>query len=157
MQLYLPLWRAGLPISARHAPSMASAWSGSPDAIVGLICPVCGPFSCDWNWSLFSPQMGLIVAMFGGAFIILIKVFNPTAINSCKVNRCSSGHKLCCCGFLFFLSYLNVYWVSVIEELGYLLTMYWLWFGCVLVVFWVHWLCIDWILGFCNESFRLEL
>ena len=48
---------------------------------------------------------------------------------------------------LIFLSYLNVYWVSIIEESGYLLTVYWLWFGCVLVVDWLCFGCIGYVLA----------
>ena len=36
------------------------------------------------------------------------------------------------------------------------LAVVWVCIGYGLVVFWVHWLCIGWILGFCNESSRLE-
>ena len=37
------------------------------------------------------------------------------------------------------------------------LAVVWVCIGCGLAVFWVHWLCIGWILGFYNESSRLEL
>ena len=40
-----------------------------------------------------------------------------------------------------------MYWVSVIEESGYLLTVYWLWFGCVLVVYWLCFGCIGCVLA----------
>ena len=47
----------------------------------------------------FLPPSGLIAAMSGGALIIIIKVFNLTAIDSCKVNRCYSGPESYCYGY----------------------------------------------------------
>ena len=37
------------------------------------------------------------------------------------------------------------------------LAVVWVCIGYGLAVFWVKWLCISWILGFCNESSKLEL
>ena len=37
------------------------------------------------------------------------------------------------------------------------LAVVWVCIGCGLAVFWGHGLCIGWILGFYNESSRLEL
>ena len=92
----------------------------------------------------------------------------PSGANSCHVWWCShyhyqslqsDGHRFMqgksllfwprelLLWVLIFLSYLNVYWVSVIEESGYLLIVYWLWFGCVLVMDWLCFGCIGYVLA----------
>ena len=48
---------------------------------------------------------------------------------------------------LIFLSYLAVYWVFVIEGLGYLLTMYWLCIGCIGNVLAGYWVSVMRALG----------
>ena len=129
--LYLPLWLAGLPISAGHAPPVCSGleWVSQRHSGSALPC----------LWAVFLWPALVIFLPPSGANSCCVWFFSLTAIDTCKVNRCSLAPSFVVLGLDFFKLFSCV--------LGFYNRRVRLFNGCVLVVYWLCFRCIGCVLA----------